>query len=298
MKNALGLPVYVFLVPVAGILTLYANNSSHVEISQVIITLFAALALTAPLLLGGKLIFGNWHRPSLILGLNYIHLFLTSSVDGWPMAKFTAVLAALSVILLFKYHEGLAGTAPVLNLAAAALVAIPATTLVFSLRHTAGEALRKGEPPAAELKIREDAPQNIFFILVDGYARADVLERYYRFDNSGFEDELRNLGFHVAERSWTNYSQTTHSIASLLNFNYIDQLIDTEPLAQRKNLGFLSSLINSSRFLHTLEQAGYETVAFKTGYSIAELKSVDSVISFGISTASTCSTLAMRAPRG
>ncbi len=280
VTHAVGLPVYVFLLPLAGILNVYANNS-QVEPTQVLLTLLVAWALTVPVLWGGKWILGDLHKAALILGIHYVHLFLTGSVGGSNMAKLTLALLVLSVILLFAYRDSLVTVVPILNVAALALVVIPSVELATDFRSIGGEDLYR-EPAVVGLKIREDAPRNIFFILVDGYARSDVLEKYYGAGNRQFEGQLEGLGFHVAARSWANYSQTALSLASLFNLDYVDRLIDTEQVAGEIHRRPLHRLINSSIFVSALKAAGYEVVAFKTGYSAAELKSADKVVALGL----------------
>ena len=47
---------------------------------------------------------------------------------------------------------------------------------------------------------------NIYYIILDGYARADVLRDLYGFDNSEFIADLQERGFFVAHRSTSNYA--------------------------------------------------------------------------------------------
>ena len=67
---------------------------------------------------------------------------------------------------------------------------------------------------------------NIYYIILDGYPRNDVLKKHVNFDNSEFTDLLKQRGFHVAENSHTNYSFSSPSISSTMNMNYINFLVD------------------------------------------------------------------------
>jgi hypothetical protein len=62
---------------------------------------------------------------------------------------------------------------------------------------------------------------DVYYIILDGYARGDVLEELYSFDNSDFIAALQARGFYVAEASQANYPQTAFSLASSLNMAYI-----------------------------------------------------------------------------
>jgi hypothetical protein len=50
---------------------------------------------------------------------------------------------------------------------------------------------------------------DIYYIIVDGYARADVLREYYEFDNSEFLNGLEKRGFTVNDSSRANYYWTS-----------------------------------------------------------------------------------------
>ena len=114
-----------------------------------------------------------------------------------------------------------------------------------------------------------DPPPDIYYIILDGYGRGDVLRNEYGFDNSDFLNTLKNLGFYIAECSQSNYAQTQISLASALNFNYLDALSDRFVPGSDDRTG-LDSLIRHSAVRTSLEQAGYKTVAFATGFLATE----------------------------
>jgi hypothetical protein len=71
-----------------------------------------------------------------------------------------------------------------------------------------------------------DSLPNVYFIILDGYPRNDVLKKHVNFDNSEFTNMLEQRGFHIAEKSFANYSFSGLSIASTMNMNYINFLVD------------------------------------------------------------------------
>jgi hypothetical protein len=104
------------------------------------------------------------------------------------------------------------------------------------------------------------------------------LKNEYGYDNSDFLNTLQNLGFYVAECSQSNYAQTQLSLASSLNFNYIDALSDRFVPGSYDRTG-LDSLIHHSAVRENLEKAGYRTVAFATGFLATEIRDVDYYLS-------------------
>jgi hypothetical protein len=118
-----------------------------------------------------------------------------------------------------------------------------------------------------------DTPSNfpdIYYIILDGYARNDILQVLYYYDNSGFTKELSNRGFYIATQSQSNYVQTVLSLASSLNMEYLSGLPGTKP-----NRGQLLGMINQSKTRMLLGQVGYKSVAFSTGYEATDLINAD-----------------------
>jgi hypothetical protein len=61
----------------------------------------------------------------------------------------------------------------------------------------------------------------VYLVLLDEYSGTSSLQKYFNYDNSGFEDSLSQLGFHVIHESHSNYYYTVYSMASMLNLDYI-----------------------------------------------------------------------------
>jgi hypothetical protein len=124
-----------------------------------------------------------------------------------------------------------------------------------------------------QLKVNRQPP-DIYFIILDGYGRADVLKNKFGYDNSEFLNTLREMGFYVADCSQSNYAQTQLSLSSSLNFNYIDALTNRYVAGMDDRTG-LDAFIKHSAVRESLEAAGYKTVSFATGFLLSELYDAD-----------------------
>jgi len=71
-----------------------------------------------------------------------------------------------------------------------------------------------------------DCTPDIYYIILDGYARADILDQFYDFNNDDFLKHLDSLGFAVVENARSNYFATFLSLSSSLNMEYIDAVIE------------------------------------------------------------------------
>lgn len=119
-----------------------------------------------------------------------------------------------------------------------------------------------------------DIRPDIYYIIVDAYARGDVLQSLYRFDNAEFLQFLKSRGFYVAEESHTNYIQTGLSLASSLNLEYLKGFPRDYP-----HHDVLEPYIQHSRTRRMLESLGYTTVAVHTGYPLTTLGDADVFLS-------------------
>ena len=101
---------------------------------------------------------------------------------------------------------------------------------------------------------------DIYYIILDGYARADVLEAHFGFDNDPFLTELRKRGFQVASSSAANYNWTFLSLSSSLNMDYVQELLpgQLDPAGSDRTLPY--EAIRNNRLSRMLRERGYRFV--------------------------------------
>jgi len=104
---------------------------------------------------------------------------------------------------------------------------------------------------------------NIYYLMVDGYARADALQDYYGYDNSEFIGFLEGAGFQVAHSSVANYNLTVLAIAIVLNFEYVTT---QEVFAEIDLSGWHPTIdkIFNNRVATVLAEQGYEIVTVRS----------------------------------
>lgn len=117
------------------------------------------------------------------------------------------------------------------------------------------------------------APPDIYYIILDAHARSDVLDEMFGVDNTPFINFLKQRGFSVAQQSHSNYNQTALSIASSLNYNYLDTLVT--PPSETNDRGALNALINDSAVQRFVKAQGYRTLAFNNGFPATEMVNAD-----------------------
>jgi len=111
---------------------------------------------------------------------------------------------------------------------------------------------------------------DIYYIILDGYGREDMLQTIHGYDNTAFIAELENRGFVVAQKSQSNYPRTILSLASSLNMQYLDKL---SLAMDGSNLWWpASDIIQHSELRQFLEQEGYQTVFFASGWDLTDIR--------------------------
>ncbi|HID30738.1 MAG TPA: hypothetical protein EYP19_12135, partial [Desulfobacterales bacterium] len=115
---------------------------------------------------------------------------------------------------------------------------------------------------------------DMYYIILDAYARTDILEEIYQFDNSEILSYLAEKGFYVADGSVTNYPQTSLSVASSFNFIYLDDLAD-QMGTETDNRQPLHTMIKYNRVFQYLRNHGYTILALSSGYGATDITNAD-----------------------
>jgi hypothetical protein len=284
-------PFHPFLFAVYPILALLTFNIAEVDPASGSRSLLLSVLVTGLLILIFYVLFRDWKRAAilstiiLILFYSYGHVYILLkgvNLGGFYLFRHRTLIPlwiGLAVLLVWWISRTSfrAGTATyALNLVGLFLLILPVFQLTsFLLQSRTSQTERN----TSALSLNMDSqPPDIYYIILDGYGRSDILKDEYGYDNSDFLNGLRDLGFYIAECSQSNYAQTQMSLASSLNFNYIDALSDRFVPGSDDRTG-LDALIQHGVVRESLEKAGYQTVAFATGFLATELTDADYFLS-------------------
>lgn len=114
---------------------------------------------------------------------------------------------------------------------------------------------------------------DIYYIVLDGYGRADLLDSMYDYDNSPFTGALAQRGFIVAADSQSNYPRTVLSLSSSLNMQYLDGA--SSALGDSYLWWPVEETIHRSQVRRFLEGQGYRTVFIASGFDYTSIPDGD-----------------------
>ena len=285
------LVAHPFLLAVWPVVFVYAQNQRYVRLSQAWPALFAILASTLALFLMLWAILRNAMKAGAVLSLLLMLFFSFGHVFSllWPdLPAYTptaqslglmiawALIFAVGCAVVLRVSEHWREVTKVLNVVAFGLVMIALFNIgLFEI----GERLSRTRDAemfevSANQSLPEESLPDIYYIILDAYARSDILQEVYDYDNSEFLRSLEEYGFYVAGGSTANYAQTDLSLASSLNLSYLDDVAAAVGL-ETDDRRPLQDAIQHNAVIRFLQDRGYTIVGVPSGYDATDLRSVD-----------------------
>jgi len=118
---------------------------------------------------------------------------------------------------------------------------------------------------------------DVYWIVLDGYPRADVLREFFDFDNTAFLAGLKALNFAISDRAVASFPETIFSIPSTLSLGFLvrgtGSSIRTPPLAV-----LYPVVRGENTVVNTVRAMGYRYIHFQNGYDNLTQCPVDGAI--------------------
>ena len=297
MKKTLSHPFYPLLFAVYPIFAFLSINIREVPVN----TAFRPLGIS---ILGGviiffllRLLFRDWSKAAflclliLIVFYSYGHIYQLLKnilISGVNLGRHRILVPFFFCLFIvaFKLSSRIRTYRNInifLNIFAIYLFFIPVFKISsYYLLQSTGNNLNTEVDKSNLSKESIILTPDIYYIIPDTYARKDALLTL-GFENSEFINSLINKGFYVTECSQSNYFFTSLSLASSLNMNYIPEL-GSEFLPGNPDQSILDGFIKHGKVRTFLEELGYSTVAFYTGYYWSSWQDADVYLTSGIGT--------------
>jgi hypothetical protein len=272
----------VLVAPVVPLLQFFRGSGSGATPHTLVWPIIAIPAMALVAWLALAFLLRNARTSALFVTLLTLATFgyfsvsdLADYLDQRVVIPVTYLVVAVCAGLIWR-----AGSRVVAWLTVCANVVFLATTLLLAgsiardeLRVARATSLERPTPLVfTSTRTSKELP-DIYILILEGYARADVLRHSYGFEND-LVAELRSLGFFVADEAAGNYAQMTQSLASALNLEYLPALLgrDVSEVNLRRRLG---ELITHNRVFTALHSAGYRIRGYESEYAFLRPQPAD-----------------------
>lgn len=288
MKRA----IHPLLLAIYPVLAMLAFNITEVKPVDALRALLVSLASGLLLFIVLKLAIRNSEKAALVFSISWVLFFSYGHVYhfleqiplfGMNLGRHRlliplwAILLAGGVWWVLTRRGDLSSLTTALNAVAIVLLVFPLTQITSAeiRSQSAWSQVNQVSVDNSSLLLASgQTPPDIYYIILDAYARSDVLQESFNYDNSPFMEDLEAMGFYVARCSQSNYAQTELSLSSSLNLNYLESLIK-DFSSDSTDRSPLWPLLKKSATRQLLESIGYQTVAFETGYNWIQWEDAD-----------------------
>ncbi|KAA3440179.1 sulfatase-like hydrolase/transferase [Rufibacter hautae] len=292
MKGIKSLAWHPFLGSLFPVLFLFAYNSSYIPFSELLIPTLAVLFSSVLLLFTAKLFLPTWQKAGILVSTWWLLFFSYQAqrvqIMSWfgeASARHSYVLSVNLLLLLAiflilrKSKSSLYPLSRILNVFAGILVIFPVSQILyFQGSHLVSKASIQ---PINQRKIqglgtRPSQRPDIVYIILDGFGRPDNLQKSYNIDLEEFTKFLKAEGFLLPNQSSANYARTAASLASSLNFDYLQNLPGYHPKLTYLDL---HKITEEATVLRLLRKEQYQLFGFATGFGNAELTKLATYLS-------------------
>jgi hypothetical protein len=284
---------YPLLLITAVILDRVVISSSQIDTGQSLRAMFILLLLTTLISIVIQGFIRDWHYTNFIVLMVWAALLAYRALYGFLKINFPsqATYIGLALILLLGIVFAVIASRKVwnsvrdpirltyyFNFVFTLLLGFQAVRLakdiyqmMMPIHHSQPTAILTG---MNNIHLQSKTRPDIYIIVLDGYARQDVLQAIYEHDNSEFIRQLETRGFFVANNSHSNYVQTLYSMSSFWNFDYLPSYDSASDYIK-----YLSQSIQNNHAFRLLDEIGYTTVSFEGELDYIDIKNSDVYLS-------------------
>lgn len=284
------------------VFALLGVNADRVELTWIVRPSLINLALAAMTFIGIKKISKGWKKSAVTSSLLLLVLLQFGRIPSWVTSALTALFGSrfagiqedansvaltitflvplcLVIGIIFMIHKRstwLRTMDVLINVLVLSSIITSAILIGRYVLTVMKFDTKRDTSPVVPVEGTENSTElpDVYYLILDAYGRADVLEEIYGYDNTYFLDFLESQGCYVARESVANYTKTALSLITSLNLDYVQNVIpDSEPKTVPASV--LSSYLNQNLVMQTFKEMGYNIVTFESGFSLTELTSVD-----------------------
>tara|TARA_Y100000310_G_scaffold218898_1_gene220257 strand:+ start:987 stop:2519 length:1533 start_codon:yes stop_codon:yes gene_type:complete len=152
----------------------------------------------------------------------------------------------------------------IFNIVAISIIAIVILNLVYYYASNQTEDITISDLVHAPIIINDvEAKPDVFVFILDEFAGEKQLKMDFNHDLTPFNQELEKRDFFIPDLSLSNYPHSFLSLASTLNMNYLDSLVE-EADPNSKDMQLFIRLADRSTVLGMFDSYGYKVTTLTT----------------------------------
>ena len=273
-----------FLAAIFPILYLYGRNVDEVPLGNTLTAILVVLAATLVFLSILWLLLRDGVKAGFIASLWLVIFFAFGhvydliegkSIAGLVVGRYSLLLivtfavALVPLGLAFRYPGVARAATSYITGALVVLIVVNVVTIIQSEVSSSDVAAPPldGAGRTGPLAAQGVEMPDIYYIILDSYARQDVLQDLYNFDNSGFLNYLMENNFYVASQSRPNYVFTFLSLSSSLNMQYLDHIPEAIGTDSTDH-SIPHRMIRENKVMQLLKEQGYRVVLLPSPWSV------------------------------
>ena len=287
--------IHPFFIAIFPILIIYSQNIGKMDVETLALPLFLIVGSSVLIYFVIKLILKNANKSAIIVTIilmimfSYGHIYYLLNdvtLNGIDIGRtrylipIFGVTLGIGVYFTIKTNRILNNATSILNVVSVVFVLVAISNVglvvmeVIECDKCAGQELfyetkdfsNYFEPHKYSLSDNQKFP-DVYYLILDEYARNDALLEYHNFDNSKFNNYLETKGFHIAENNFANYPTSIQSIPATMNMRYINFLSDEigtevrnyKPLNEKDH-----GLYPNNQVIKNFKEMGYKIITFDT----------------------------------
>ncbi len=274
--------IHPFLFAIFPIIFLFSVNVDSVLPEEIILPLFLVIAVTFLIWIALGFLLKNRIKSGFIVSLglaiffSYGHIYIILDEFQPNFSNFfliipTLVLFGLGSFYFIRTKNPLNNATTIVNGISVALIIISFVGIgeyFMTDSYSSTEIENKLEK---NISVNGDISKfpDVYYIILDGYAGSESLQKIVNYDNSDFLDFLTKKGFYVASESFSNYEKTLLSIPSTLNMNYLNNFIGDDKLSLTAR-GKILEMARENTVFEKFKSKGYTIYTILAGSGLVK----------------------------
>ena len=269
--------IHPFLFICIPIVFLFSRNVGELDVYLLIRPLFVAIFILCISLLFLRLLIKDFSKITLTVSVSIVMFFSYSLIKEYIQYVFefdphiyAAILTAMfiSIICMFCYYKIFSMSVcssvhKFLNIMAATTLSISLVSVVSAYVETPITVPAFLPDPVSPITVPQAVGNkrfpDIIYIILDRYPNKHVMEKYIKYDNSLFIEEMVERGFFVENKAYANYVHTSLSLAATLNMRYLNELSEIYG-RKTENEKPLNDMMQDHSVQRVLRLQGYQYV--------------------------------------